>query len=188
MTRRTVLFASALLAFFGGAATAGSLDFWEDSRGARDVTADFPTGTAQIADVDFDADSAEGGGMAFGATEIVIRPSGNISFTAFTCQLQGCNGDYEFTPGTASQGGKVSVSDSDAMEKHGIYDLGTIMFDAPQSPGTMPLVECGYTGLDYVERTCSPFVLVSLPEPACAAALFAGAALLAGLRAHRRSR
>jgi hypothetical protein len=188
MRRRTILFASTLFAFAAGAASAGSLDFWEDSRGARDVTADFPAGTAQIADVDFDADSAEGGGMAFGASEIVIRPTGNVSFTAFTCQLQGCNGDYEFTAGTASQGGRVLVTDSDANEKHGIYDLGTITFDAPQSPGTMPLVECSYTGLDYVERTCSPFVLVSLPEPVRAAALLAGAAILAGLGARRRMR
>jgi hypothetical protein len=184
MRRRTILFASAL--FAATAASAGSLDFWEHSRGARGVTADFPTGIAQIADVDFDADSAEGGGLLFGASEIVIRPTGSVAFTAFTCQLEGCQGDYEFTPGNASQGGRVIVSDSDANEKHGIYDLGTITFDAPQAPGTMPLVECSYTGLDFVERTCSPFVLVSLPEPARAAALCTGAAWLVVLRPRRR--
>ena len=183
MRRRTIFFASAW--FAASAASAGSLDFWEDSRGARDVTADFPTGIAQIADIDFDADSAEGGGLLFGASEIVIRPTGDVAFTAFTCQLRGCNGDYEFTPGNASQGGRVIVSDSDANEKHGIYDLGTITFDAPQAPGTMPLVECSYTGLDFVERTCSPFVLVSLPEPARAASLFAGVLWLVALHAFR---
>jgi hypothetical protein len=185
MRRRTILFASAWVAFAAGA-SAGSLDFWENSRGARGVTADFPAGTVQIADIDFDADSAEGGGLLFGASEIKIRPTGNVAFTAFTCQLPGCSGDYEFAPGTASQGGQVVLSDSDGNEKHGVYDLGTISFDAPQSPGTM-LVECRYTGVDFVERSCSPFVLVSLPEPARVAALFAGAALLVGLRARRRS-
>ena len=185
MRRRTILVASAL---FAATASAGSLDFWEDSRGSRDVTADLPTGIAQVADVDFDADSAEGGGLLFGASEIVIRPTGNVAFTAFSCQLQGCQGDYEFTPGNASQGGRVIVSDSDANEKHGIYDLGTITFDAPQAPGTMPLVECSYTGLDFVERTCSPFVLVSLPEPARAASFLAGAVWLVGLHARRRPR
>ena len=185
MRRRTILLASAWVAFAAGA-SAGSLDFWEDSRSARDVTADFPAGTVQVADIDFDADSAEGGGLLFGASEIRIRPTGNVAFTAFTCQLHSCNGDYVFTPGTASQGGQVLVSDSDANEKHGIYDLGTIAFDAPQAPGAMPLVECRYTGLDLVERSCSPFVLVSLPEPARAAVLFAGTALLAGLCAGRR--
>jgi len=185
MRRRTILFASAWVAFAAGA-SASSLDFFENSRGARGVTADFPPGNVQIADVDFDADSAQGGGLLFGASEIRIRPTGNVAFTAFTCQLPACNGDYEFAPGTASEGGQVLVTDSDGSAKHGVYDLGTITFDAPQAPGTM-LVECSYTGADFVERSCSPFVLVSLPEPARAAAWFAGAALLAGLRARRRS-
>ena len=187
MRRQTIFCASALFAFAAGA-SAGSLDFWEDSRGARDVTANFSTGIAQIADIDFDADSAEGGGMAFGASEIDIRPTGNVSFSSFTCELKACAGNYEFTPGTESQGGRVLVSDFNGDEKHGIYDLGTITFAAPQQPGTLPLVGCSYIGLDYVERTCSPFVLVSLPEPVRAAALLAGAAMLAGLGARRRVR
>ena len=180
MRRRTILFASVLVAFAVDA-SAGLLDFWEDSRGARDVTANYPTGMTQIADIDFDADSAEGGGMAFGATEIDIRPTGNVSFTSFTCQLEGCAGNYEFTPGTESQGGRLVVSDFDGHEKHGLYDLGTIAFAAPQQPGAMPLVGCRYMGRDFVERSCSPFVLVSLPEPARETALLAGAALLAEL-------
>jgi len=78
-----------------------------------------------------------------GASEIEIRPTGTLSFSAFTCQLKGCHADdYVFTPGTANQGGKLLVSDPDFNEKHGIYDLGTITFDAPQTPGTMPLVNC----------------------------------------------
>jgi hypothetical protein len=189
MRRSNILLASAIFAIAATTASAGSLDFWESSRGARDVTAQFPNGPAQIADVDFDADSAEGGGMLLGATEIEIRPTDNVSFAAFTCQLKGCNSDdYVFTPGTASQGGKLLVSDPDFDEKHGIYDLGTITFDAPQQPGTMPLVNCNYTGLDFKEHTCSPFVLVSLPEPARAAALLASATLLAGLSGRRRTR
>ena len=189
MRRRNILLASALAALAATAATAGSLDFWESSHGAQDVTANFPNGPAQIADVDFDADSAEGGGLLLGATEIEIRPTGNVSFTAFSCQLRGCHADdYVFTPGTAGQGGKLLVSDPDFDEKHGVYDLGTITFDAPQQPGTMPLVNCNYTGLDFQEHTCSPFVLVSLPEPARAAAQLAGAALLVALRARRRTR
>ena len=188
MRSRNVLFASVCTALAAAAASAGSLDFWENTRGARDVTAYFPPGPALIADVDFDADSAEGGGLLLGASEIEIRPTGNVSFTAFTCQLKGCHADdYVFTPGNASQGGKVLVSDPDFDEKHGIYDLGTITFDGPQQPGSMPLVNCNYTGLDFREHSCSQFVLVSLPEPARAGALFAGAALLAALRGHRRT-
>jgi hypothetical protein len=112
MRRSNILLASAIFAIAATTASAGSLDFWESSRGAPDVTAQFPTGSAQIADVDFDADSAEGGGMLLGATEIEIRPTDNVSFAAFTCQLKGCHSDdYVFTPGTASQGGKLLVSD-----------------------------------------------------------------------------
>ena len=189
MRRRMILFASALLAFAAGAASAGSLDFWEDSLGAPNVTAVFPTGVAQVADVDFDADSAEGGGMLLGASEIEIRPTGNVSFTGFSCQLQSCHADDDvFVPGTASQGAVVLVNDPDVDEKHGIYDLGTIVFNAPQEPGTMPLVNCNYTGLDLREHTCTPFVLVTLPEPVKGVALLAGAALLATLYGRRRTR
>ena len=77
------------------------------------------------------------------------------------------------------------ISDPDFNEKHGIYDLGTITFDGVQQPGEVALVDCNYTGTDLVERTCDPFVLVTLPEPGAIASLFACAALLLGLR--RRS-
>ena len=52
----------------------------------------------------------------------------------------------------------------------------------------MPLIGCNYTDLNFVERSCSPFVLVTLPEPAVGAALLAGTALLFGLRRHLRTR
>jgi hypothetical protein len=177
--RQSIRLAGSLFWLAAAPAAAGSLDFWESTRGAEDVTASFPTGPAQIADVDFNADSAEGGGLLIGASEIEIRPTGTVSFSAFTCQLEGCHADdYVFTPGTANEGGKLLVSDPDFNEKHGTYHLGTITFDAPQAPGTMPLVNCNYTGTDLHEHTCSAFVLVTLPEPARGAALLASGALL----------
>jgi hypothetical protein len=187
MRRRATWFTSASIAFVTAAsAAAGTLDFWEHSRGAQDTTASFPTGTAWTAQIRFDADSAEGGGMVYGASEITIRPTGSVDFKDWSCALTGCNNsDYNFRTGTAGQppgpeDGVLVVSDPDLDEKHGIYDLGTITFDGPQEPGTMLLVTCNYTTLDFVERTCNPFVLVTLPEPGGAAALLAGAALLYG--------
>ena len=184
-----ILLVSAYALFTAVSAAAGTLDFWEHSRGAQDVTAHFPTGTAWQAQIQFDANSAETGGMIFGATEITIRPADSVDFTAWDCALSGCNAsDWNFHTGTASQQGSLLVSDPDLDEKHGIYDLGTITFNGPQEPGQMLLVSCNYTTLDYVERTCNPFVLVTLPEPAGGAALAAGAALLLGLRRPRRKR
>ncbi len=188
MKQQILLVSTAMLGAAIGA-SAGTLDFWESSLGAKDVTASFPTGAAQQANVDFDADSAEGGGMLLGASEVEIRPTGSVSFTSFNCELQSCNNDdYVFVAGTAGQGGLVRVSDPDVDEKHGIYDLGTITFDAPQEPGSLPLVTCNYTGLDGQEHTCSPFVLVTLPEPSGSAALVAGAALMFGALRRRRAR
>jgi hypothetical protein len=189
MRRSGILLASALLAFAAKAATAGSLDFWENSRGAEDVTAHFPTGNAQVAEIYFDADSAETGGLVFGATEMEFRATGSVDFTGFQCGLAGCNAaDWAMGPTTKEPFEFVRVNDSDTEEKHGLYHMGTITFDGPQQPGSMFLYGCNYTTLDYVERTCTQFVVVQLPEPARASALLAGAALLVGLCARRRAR
>lgn len=188
MHRYRILLASALIGLGASAAAAGSLDFWEDTRGARDVTAAFPTGVAQSAHIVFDADSAEGAGLAYFPSEIEIHPTGSVAFVSFDCELQGCNqNDYEFFAGNAGEGGKLIVSVIDGDELHGIFAVGAITFDGPQEPGSMPLVGCNYTTLDFVERTCSPFVLVTLPEPAGGAALLAGAALVLGLRRSRQA-
>lgn len=160
---------------------ASDLQFWEDSQGAPGVTANFNHGTQLSADIDFDADTAEGGGLSQGATEIELRPTGSVSFVDFVCELEGCfpNVDYVFTPGSQAQGGRVLISD-DFQPKNGILDLGTLTLDAPQDPGSLDLVDCNYTGLDYVERTCDPFVLVSLPEPGGPLALALAVLLLVG--------
>ena len=143
----------------------------------------FPTGVAQTAHIVFDASSAETGGLIFGASEIEIRPQGSMDFVGWDCELQGCNqSDYVFDPGTQipPRPGRLAVSDPDLDPKAGVYDLGTITFNGPQESGTMPLVGCNYTDLEFHEHTCNQFVLVTLPEPAGIAALLAGAALLFG--------
>jgi len=186
MRRLEILLLSAALIAAAAAAAAGSLDFWEDSRGAQDVTAVFPTsGTAQTAHIVFDASSAETGGLIFGASEIEILPQGSMDFVVggWDCELLGCNAsDWVFEPGTENSNppGRLAVSDPDVDPKAGRYDLGTITFIGPQEPGTMPLVGCNYTDLEFHEHTCNQFVLVTLPEPSGAAALLAGAALLFG--------
>lgn len=170
-------------------ASAGTLLFWEDSQGAPGVTAPFANGVSLDADIDFDADSAEGGGLLWGATEIEIRPTGSVEFTGFSCQLQGCfeNVDYVFVPGKSADGARVVVSDPDFQPKNGVWDLGTLRLDAPQDAGSVGLVDCNYTDANGVERSCDPFVLVALPEPGRGALLAAGCALLFAVRMIRRS-
>ena len=184
MRRRTKWISRALLALAAAApAAAGTLQFWESSLGSEGVTANFPTGAALVAYIKFDADSAEGGGLQGGASEITIQPTGSMSFSAFDCSFHPCraNDDYVFTTG-AAPGGKLIVNDPNfSGEEHGIHDLGAITFDAPQAPGTMPLVGCNYTDVNFVERSCNQFVLVTLPEPGTVSALLAGASLLLAL-------
>lgn len=179
-----------LAAVLAAPATAGTLLFWENTQGAPGVTAQFSHGVSLNADVDFDADSAEGGGLLWGATEIEIRPTGSVAFVDFSCELQGCfqNVDYVFVPGTSGDGARVVVSDPDFQSKNGIWDLGTLQIDAPQDAGSVGLVDCNYTGQDFEEHSCDPFVLVSLPEPGFSGLLAAGAALLFGaLRGRARA-
>ncbi len=192
MGQRPILLVGSAVWLAAAAAGAGSLDFWEDSRGAQDVTAFFPpSGVAQTAHIVFDASSAETGGLIFGASEIEIIPQGSMDFVSWDCELQGCNAsDWVFETGTENSNppARLAVSDPDVDPKAGLYDLGTITFVGPQEPGTMPLVGCNYTDLEFHEHTCNQFVLVTLPEPAGSATLLAGAALLFGPLRRRRAR
>ena len=179
-----ILLASALAALAAAAAAAGSLDFWEDSRGAQDVTAAFPTGAAQTAHVVFDASSAESGGLLVGATEIEIRAQGSIDFVRLRLRAPGLQRGAttsstrvrRFQPGP----GRLAVSDPDFEPKAGLYDLGTITFDrAAASPARCRSSNCNYTGSRAQnEHTCNQFVLVTLPEPAGSRRAVAAVALL----------
>ena len=125
-------------------------------------------------------------------TGITIRPTGSISFADFDCHFEGCScpNDCIFVPGSAADDARVVVDDTvDVDEKHGVWDVGVITFDAGQAPGTIEPTSCRHVPLlDFQERTCTPFMLATLPEPAGVAALLAGAALLLVPLRRRRAR
>ena len=75
MLRKIALAVSVLL-LAAAPAMASTFQIYEDSLGAPGVTAQFPTGSGQVADIDFDADSAEDGGLLLGG-----RPA-SISFAS----------------------------------------------------------------------------------------------------------
>ena len=83
MLNRIAVFASALT-LASLPAVGSTFQIYEDSLGSPGVTAQFPTGSGLVADIDFDANSAEGGGLLFGGpSEIDIRPTGSLVFVAF---------------------------------------------------------------------------------------------------------
>jgi PEP-CTERM motif-containing protein len=185
MLRKIAVVASALLVA-SAPAWASTFQIYEDSLGSPGVTAQFPTGSGLVADVDFDASSAEGGSLLFGASEIEIVPLGDAVLTAFACQLAGCteNVDYVFTAGGAGTG-SILVSDPDFNPKSGLFELGDITWDSLLA-GSLQLTGCNYTDANAVERTCDPFTLATtVPEPGTGA-LF-GLALGALAIARRRS-
>lgn len=168
-----VLFAALLAAAPAGAST---LQVFESSNGAPGITALFPYGSGQIANLDYDASSAEGGSLPFGgASEITFIPTGDLVFSAFTCEFAGCSEgfDYTFTAGGAGLG-ELVVSDTNFGAQSGILDIGLLTFDIAANFGTIELTGCNYTDANAVERTCDPFTVVSVPVPEPGTALLLG--------------
>ena len=185
MLRRIAVFASAL-SLASLPAVASTFQIYEDSHGNPGVTGLYPTGSGQVADIDFDANSAEGGSLPFGGpSEIDIRPTGSLVLVAFTCQLSGCaeGVDYFFTPGGAGTG-SLLLSDPDAGAHSGIYEMGDLTFDAA-GLGTIELVGCNYTDAGGTERSCDPFTLVQTPEPGTGTLLGLALGALAFVRRRR---
>ena len=188
MNRIFALAVSALL-LCAAPAWASTFQIYEDSLGSPGMTALFPNGPSLVADIDFDASSAEGGGLLFGASEIEIVPLGDAVLMAFVCQISGCteNIDYVFTAGGAGVG-SILVSDPTDLFPNlmtGAFELGDITWDS-LAPGSLELTGCNYTDANAVERTCDPFTLAqAVPEPGTG--LLLGVALAALAFARRRS-
>jgi len=188
---RTLAIASLTLLLAAAAEAAsplGDLQLFENTLGAPGIAAVFEAGSGLVADVDLDADSAEGGGLLQGATEIELRPTGSVVFVDFVCEFQGaCREgiDYVFTPGGEGQGALVFVSDPDFQEQNGLRDVGAITFDSNGDPGTIELADCNYTGQDVAEYRCTPATLATMPEPGRGWALLVGALAVLGLRRGR---
>ena len=181
MIRKLAVAASAWL-LCAAPAWAGSFKIYEDSLGGPGVTAAFPTGIGLVADIDFDASTAEGGGLALGAAGITIIPAGDVVFMAFACQLTSGCGEVNFTPGGAGTG-SLMINDPDPNPKTGLFELGDLTFDSA-SFGTIELAGCQYAPASGGEQTCDPFTMVQTPEPGTGALL--GLALGALALARRR--
>ena len=185
--------AVSLLVSLAAPAWASSLQYF-DSLGGPGTTALYtPPANGVVSDIDYDASSAEGGSLLFGASEITIVPVGDAVLVSFVCQLAaGCvsGSDYVFTPGGAGTG-SIIVSDSDSNAQTGVLELGDITWDSLASGG-LGLLGCNYTNANAVERTCDPFMLAAtdseLPVPEPGTGALVGAALVAlGLARRRRA-
>jgi hypothetical protein len=183
---RTIALAVSALLLSASPALAGTLQYFEDSLGNPGITALYAPGSGLVADIDYDASSAEGGSLLYGASEITIVPLGDAVLTAFACQLAaGCTSgvDYVFTAGGAGVG-SIVVSDSDVNPQTGLLELGDVTWSSLSS-GSLYLSSCNYTDASATERTCNPFTLATtVPEPGTGALL--GLALAAFGVARRR--
>jgi hypothetical protein len=166
-------------------ARAGSLAIYEDSHASPGVTALYAPGSGLVADLHYDASTAEGGHLEYPPTEILIQPTGDAVLVAFTCQLAGCEpDDWTFVAGGAGTGYLLG-GDYSQSAKFGDIDLGDLTWDSA-SLGTLYLSSCVYSDASAVERDCTPFTVAQTPEPATGALV--GLTLAAfGVARRRRS-
>ena len=168
-------------------AGAGTLAIYEGQNGAPGVTAAFPGGSGLIADLDYDASTAEGGSLELPPTGITILPLGDAVLVSFTCQVSGCDpGDFIFTAGGQGVGSLV-LDDFSGGPVFGVSELGDLTWDSA-SLGSLHLSTCDYTAPagDTDEYSCDPFTIAATPEPGTGALL--GLALAAlGVARRRRS-
>ena len=187
MNRISLLAASVWL--LAAPAWAGTLQIYEGSLGSPGVTAVFAPGSGLVGDIDYDASTAESGGLLFGASEITIVPTGDAVLVAFACQVSGCTADdYEFVAGGAGVGSLVVNDPTDLFPNPmtGVFELGDLTWDSLIA-GSLQLTGCNYTDSNGPpERTCDPFtVATTVPEPGTGALVgFALAAL--GIARRRR--
>lgn len=167
----------------------GSLQFYEATYGNPDPNpALFAPGSGLIADLHYDASTAEGGYVDNSPTEITFLPIGDTVLVAFTCQIVGCSNepgeeDYLFIPGGEGTG-MLKLSDFSGGPVFGDIDIGNLTWDSAAA-GSLYLSRCNYSDADLVERECVPKTIAQTPEPGTAALL--GFALVA-LAWARRSR
>ena len=160
------------------ASSAGTLAFFETSAGAGNTLNTGPV-TDLLIDVDYDAASAEGGGL-FGFAEITFQTTGDVIFSgAPTCQAASC-----FFNASANS---IALSGGDAGlgEFGAIFDLLTVTITG--TLGTVELTSGTYVDGSFAVQDAPTTVIAQVgppvPEPTTAVLLAFG---LLGLAASRR--
>jgi len=177
MFKRMILVVAVLALAAPVTSWAGTLQFYDAAAGEGNTNTYPGPVSGLVLDLDYNASSAENGGI-FGFGELVVLTTGgDLTIDSFACQAVSCTFSTTGNTRLEATGGDTSSGET------GVHDFGTISLSGF---GRLELVSGNYFDFGFGVQTVEPRTLaIVTPEPGTLVLLGAGLAGLAFIR--RRS-